>query len=146
MNKLNRILSIFLIVVIVATIGCIAYLAVTPKKGDKFTEFYILGTEGKAEGYPKQALVGKPVDTIIGIVNHEYQPASYLVKITINGTEVKEVNVGTLAHKEKWGEEINFTPQVAGEKQRVEFHLYKDSGDKPYLKEPLRLYIDVTSP
>jgi len=146
MSKQDRALFIFFTVAIVAAAGCIGYIAATPKEGEKFTEFYILGIEGKALGYPKQAFVGEPVDIVIGVVNHEYQPARYRVKVTIDGIENNEVNVGTLAHEEKWEEKIGFTPKVTGEKQMVNFYLYKNGEDRPYFKDPLRLHIDVISP
>ena len=146
MSKLNKALSIFLIVAIVATLGFIIYMAATPKKGEKFTEFYILSVEGKAQNYPKQVIWGEPVDILIGVVNHEYQPASYQAKIKVDGIEASEVNIGTLANGEKWEGKISFTPQFAGERQRIDFYLYKNGEDAPYLKEPLRLYIDVIPP
>lgn len=146
MSKLDKALSIFLIVAIVATLGSIIYLAVTPKKGEKFTEFYILNAEGKAQDYPTQAIASEAVDIVLGIVNHEYQPASYQVKIELDGVEASQVNMGTLAHEQKWQEKISFTPQSAVERQRVDFYLYKNGEDAPYLKEPLRLYINVVSP
>jgi uncharacterized membrane protein len=142
----NKALTIFLIVAIAATIGSIIYMVVMPQKGDKFTEFYILGTGGKAQDYPKQVILGEPVDILIGVVNHEYQSASYKVKIKIGDVEVSEVDVGTLANGEKREEIISFTPQSAGEVQRVDFYLYKNGEEEPYLKEPLRLFINVVSP
>jgi uncharacterized membrane protein len=146
MNKLDKALSIFLIVAIVATLGFIIYMIATPQEGEKFTEFYILNTEGKAQDYPKQVILGEPVDIVIGVVNHEYKPASYQIKIKIGDIEVAEANIGTLANGEKWEEIISFTPQFAGERQRVDFYLYQNGEDEPYLKEPLRLFIDVVSP
>jgi uncharacterized membrane protein len=147
MNKTkNKALSIFLIVAIVATLGFIIYMVATPQKSEKFTEFYILSSEGKAQDYPKQVILGKPVDILIGVVNHEYQPASYQAKIKVGGIEASEVNIGTLANEGKWEEIISFTPQFAGERQRIDFYLYKNGEDEPYLKDPLRLYIDVIPP
>ena len=146
MSKLHKALSIFLIVAIVVALGFIVYMAVTPQEGDKFTEFYILSAEGNAQDYPKQVTLGEPVNILIGVVNHEYQPASYQAKIKIGDIEASEVNIGTLANGEKWEREVSFTPQLAGERQRVDFYLYKNGKAEPYLKEPLRLYIDVISP
>jgi len=145
-SKLNKALSIFLIVAIVVSLGFIIYLAVTPQKNEKFSEFYILNAESKAQDYPKQVIAGEPVDIVLGVINHEYQTTSYRVNIKIDDTEAGEVNIGTLAHQQKWEEKINFTPQLAGEKQRVDFYLYKNDEVEPYLKEPLRLYIDVVAP
>lgn len=146
MSKLDRTLSIFLAAAIVVTLGCICYFVAVPKKGERFTEFYILGKEGKAENYPKQVISGEPVYILVGVVNHEHRPASYQVKVTINGMEDSETNTGTLAHGKKWEEKICFAPKSIGERQKVEFYLYKNGEGEPYLKEPLRLYLDVTPP
>ena len=146
MSKLNKALSIFLIIATVVTLGFIIYIVVTPQKNEKFTEFYILSTEGKAQDYPKQVILGEPVDIVIGVINHEYQSVSYQAKIKVGGIEASEINIGTLANGEKRERKISFTPQFTGEQQRVDFYLYKNGEDEPYLKEPLRLYIDVISP
>ena len=146
MSKLDKALSVFLIVATVATLGFIIYMVATPQKGEKFTEFYILSTEGRAQDYPKQVILGEPVDILIGVVNHEYKPTSYRVEIKINGIKASEVNIGTLANGGKWEEIISFTPQFAGEGQRIDFYLYKNGEDEPYLKDPLRLYINVIPP
>lgn len=143
MAKLDKALFISLVVAIVVALGCLGYIIATPNPGEKFTEFYILDPEGKAENYPQQVILGANVDIIIGVVNHEYQSASYRVEITINGVRSKEVDIGTLAHQQKQEKEISFIAQPAGEKQGVEFWLYKDNEVEPYLQDPLRLYIDV---
>jgi uncharacterized membrane protein len=146
MNKFNKGLFIFLVVAIVATIGGIIYLAVTPKPGDRFTEFYILGTGGKASSYPKEVTLGSSAEVIVGIVNREGQAASYQVKLTIDGVENSKLDVGMLADSQKWEQKVSFTPQKAGQGQKIEFYLYKDGSDKPHIKDPLRLFINVTSP
>jgi len=146
MTRLNRALFIFLAVAIVVTSGFIIYMAVSPSKGEKFTEFYILNTDGKAKDYPQQVIVGNPVYILLGVVNHEYQPADYKVEIQMDSIEVGEANIGTLAYQQKREEKVSFTPQVVGEGQRVDFILYKNGETEPYLKEPLRLYIDAVSP
>ncbi len=146
MSRLSRTLFILLVVAIVVTTGFIIYIAVTPQKANKFTEFYILNTDGKAGDYPKQVIVDNAVDVLLGVVNHEYQPADYKVKIQIDGNEVGQTNIGTLAYKQKWEEKVSFMPRVVGAGQQVDFILYKDGETEPYLKAPLTLYIDVVSP
>ena len=146
MLKLNKALFISLVVAIVAALGWLGYLIATPSPGEKFTEFYILGPEGKAGDYPQQVILGEDVDVIIGVVNHEYQPARYRVEITINGVRSKEVDIGTLAHQQKWEKEISFVAQPAGEKQKVEFWLYRDNEVEPYHQDPLQLEIDIRQP
>jgi uncharacterized membrane protein len=145
MSKFNRALFIILVAAIVVTLGFIIYMTVVPQKDDKFTEFYVLNAEGKAQDYPEQVIVSNPVDILLGVVNHEYQPASYQVYIKMDGIEVGKANTGTLEHNQKWEEKVSFTPQVVGQKQSVDFVLYKNGETEPYQKEPLRLYIDVVS-
>lgn len=143
-TKLDKALFIFLAIAIVATLGWIAYIAATPGKSERFTEFYILDTEGKPLDYSRETSVGKPFNIIMGVVNHEYKTASYVVKIKINGIESEEVNIGTLTHGEKWERKISITPKLPGDNQVVSFYLFKNGDQEPYLKEPLHLYIDVT--
>jgi Predicted membrane protein len=142
-RALDKALSIGLIVAIVAALSCLGYVIATPKQGEEFTEFYILGPEGKAENYPKELMVGEEAKVILGIVNHEHQPTNYHVEIAINGTSNKEIHIGILALEEKWEQEVSFVPDEAGLNQKVEFWLYKDDETQPCLKEPLHLYIDV---
>lgn len=144
MPRLNKALFISLVVAIVVALGGIVYLTATPQPGEKFSEFYLLGSQGKAEDYPQQVILGTNVGVIIGVVNHEYQPAAYRVEITINGAKSKEVDIGTLAHEQKWEQEISFVAQSAGDKQKVEFWLYKDNQVEPYLQ--LDIDIDVRQP
>lgn len=72
-NRIDKILTAALVISIVAALIMLAYVIVTPKQGEKFTEFYILGTGGKAEGYPTNLTAGEISAVIIGIVNHEYE-------------------------------------------------------------------------
>jgi uncharacterized membrane protein len=145
MSNLDKGLSIGLVVAIVAALGCLGYVIANPKQGEKFTEFYILGPEGKAENYPQQVMVGEEAKVILGIVNHEHQLLSYRVEIKINGVKNKEIGTGILAHEEKWERVVRFIPEEVGVKQRVEFWLYKDDALQPYLEEPLHLYINVNN-
>jgi uncharacterized membrane protein len=143
MAKLNIWLTIFLVVAIVASIGCIIYLANTPKPGDRFTEFYILGPERKASGYPKEIVLGESAEIFVGIANHEGKPTSYRATLTIDDDIDQEVHVGMLSDGAEWEQKVSFTPKKAGNQQKVELNLYKGASDQAYHKEPLRLFVDV---
>ena len=58
-RSVDRILSIILIVAILGAIGTLGYVLTTPKVGERFTEFYVLGLEGKAIDYPEELKVGR---------------------------------------------------------------------------------------
>ena len=138
---LKKALAVVLLLVMVATIGAIVYLAVTPHIGERFTEFYVLGMDGKAEDYPREVKVGQEAQVILGMVNHEYENTSYDIEITTDGLRNKEIGPIVLANKEKWEKQVSFTPTSVGENQKVEFLLYKNGQVEPYLS--LRLWIDV---
>jgi len=140
-SKLDKVLTIVLICAIVAAIGILIYVISTPKVGEKFTEFYILGEGGKAEGYPRELVVGETGYVILGIVNHEYEPVTYTVKVLIGDEENKSIGPIILENKEKWEEKIGFTPTNPGENIKVEFLLFRDDQPEPY--RSLHLWIDA---
>ncbi len=146
MANLDKALSIFLAVAILIVLGSIGYVIAMPKQGEGFTEFYILGVDGKVENYSRQVVLGEPVELIVGIVNHEYDKTIYRVTIKINDVRRAEIVTGALANDEKWQEKISFVPQSAGEEQKVELWLYKNNETQPYNNNSLHLYIDVSQP
>jgi uncharacterized membrane protein len=148
----DKVLSVVLVVAIAGAIGTLGYVVATPRVGEKFTEFYILGPNGKAEDYPTELMVGEEGKVILGIVNHEQEEVRYTVevwidgekgKVRIGGEERDEIDI-ELGNGEKWKQEVGFVPQKAGEGQKVEFVLYKDG--EPYFEEPPYLWIDVDAP
>ena len=139
----NKALSITLALIIVCAIVALVYIAVMPKVGESFTEFYILGPEGKAEGYPGEVALGEEARVIVGIINQEYRETSYRVEITIDGSGNNEVGPIVLVHGEKWEHQVSFRPVRVGGNQKVEFLLYKAVEAEPS-SERLHLWIDVT--
>ncbi|MCL0034836.1 DUF1616 domain-containing protein [Dehalococcoidia bacterium] len=144
-NRLDRALSIVLILAIVGAIGTLGYVIASPRVGERFTEFYILGLEGKAEGYPTELTVGEEGRVILGITNREHEIMGYEVKIKIDGVLQQRIGPVELEHEESWREQVGFVPQEPGEDQKVQFVLYKirtlDAEDEP--GPALHLWIDV---
>ena len=136
----DKVLSVVLAVAILGAIGTLGYVVATPRVGEKFTEFYILDLNGKAENYTTKLKVGEEGKVIVGIVNHEQEEASYKVEVWIDGEDRDEIMV-ELENEGKWEKEVGFVPQKVGAGQKVEFVLYKDG--EPYFEEPLNLWIDV---
>ena len=130
-----------LIGAIITAIGTLIYVISTPKIGERFTEFYILGEGGKAEEYPKELLVEKTGYVILGIVNHEHQPVTYTAKVLIGEEENNSLGPITLEHEEKWQEKIGFTPTQAGKNIKVQFLLYRDNQSEPY--RSLHLWLEI---
>ena len=53
-NKIEKTLSISVIVIFIVAIGVGGYYIITPKPSQSLTEFYLLNLEGKAENYPAE--------------------------------------------------------------------------------------------
>jgi uncharacterized membrane protein len=146
MDGITKMLTIVLVIVIVGAIGVVSYIMVTPREGEKFTEFYILGPGGEAKDYPTAANLGEPVDVIIGIINHEQETTSYRIVISIGTAELKEINIQPLENDEKWEEQVSFIPEEAGNEQRIDFHLFKNNEEAPNFEDPLYIFLDILNP
>lgn len=64
-----------------------------PKEGEKFTEFYILGPDGNASGYPTNLSVEEEGEVIIGVVNHEYAQVTYQLEVRLDGAVIGEESI-----------------------------------------------------
>ena len=141
-GMLNRVLFVIMVLVILGTVGTLSYIAATPKVEERFTEFYILGLEGRAVDYPNQLVVGEEGKVIMGIINREHEAVSYRVEVRVNGVKNNKVEPIVLDHDEKWEQEVSFIARKTGANQKVEFLLYKSEEIEPSLK-PLQLWVDV---
>ncbi|MEA1868830.1 MAG: DUF1616 domain-containing protein [Euryarchaeota archaeon] len=146
--NIDKILSIVLIIAIVLAIAMTVYVIVTPKQGEKFTEFYILGPEGVADDYPTDLSVGDVGEVIIGVVNHEYASTTYWLEVKLNETVIGGEEL-CLEHNETWEQPFFFEATRKGEDQKVEFLLYmdQDHNESDETGEPYRslhLWVDAS--
>jgi uncharacterized membrane protein len=145
-SRLDRILTIILVISILASVMTLVYVVVTPKQGEKFTEFYILGPERMADNYNTQLEIGESVDVIVGIVNHEYSVVNYSLVIRLNNETIatpSSLNHIALAHNVTWEKPVSFVPGITGEDMKLQYLLYRDDNmTEPY--RDLHLWINVT--
>ncbi|MFC2017002.1 DUF1616 domain-containing protein [Chloroflexota bacterium] len=137
----DRVLSITLALTFLGASGTLGYALASPKVGERFTEFYILGLIGKAIDYPKELVLGEEERVRVGIINREHESMTYRVEVVIDGVKNSEVGPVTLEHDGKWEGEIGFVLDVAGENQKVEFLLYRQGQNEVYQR--LHLWVDV---
>ena len=142
MTKLSKTLSIVLGLIILGAIAAIIYMTTVATPGEVFTEFYILGPGKKAVDYPTQLKAGEEARVIIGIGNQEQQIVSYRIEIKIDGVTADEVGPISLKPREEFEQLLTFTPDAPGERQKVEFLLYKQG--RIEVDKTLYLWIDVT--
>ena len=134
-------LSIFLMALIVCTIGGITSIAANPTTGEQFTEFYILGPDGIATDYPLEAKVGEEIGVMLGVVNWEHSEMIYRVDVVVDGLPDNNTDWIVLAYQDKWEQKLEFTPAAIGEDQKIEFLLYKYGEGKP--SQTLNLWVNV---
>lgn len=155
-SRLDKALTVILIVAILSSLAALGYVITNPKPGEAFTEFYILGPKGKIADYPDKLRVGQNATVILGIVNHEYRNVTYHVEIWLvnlthiatNETQIYNMylmdyfNV-TLPHKPveiegnwtpQWEKNYTFSINWPGNWQ-LWFLLFKDK--RPSLPNPL---------
>jgi len=137
----DKMLSSILVLAILGALGTLVYTVATPKVGERFTEFYLLGLGGEASDYPGRLVVGEEGKVVVGIINRERGIATYRVEVRIDGVINSQAGPVPLEHDEKWEEIVGFTPDRAGDKQKVEFLLYKQGQNEAYQR--LHLWLDV---
>jgi uncharacterized membrane protein len=140
-SRTSKILSVILIITILLAISTTVYIILKPKQGETFTEFYILGPNGKASDYPTNLTIGQNGSVIIGVVNHEYQTTNYELVVSSNGTAMSEQNI-TLTNGNQTQIPYSFTAGSAGYKN-IEFQLYK-LPDTTNVYRSLHLYVNMT--
>ena len=94
---LDKALTIILVIAILSSVAALAYVVAVPKAGEKFTEFYLLGPNGEASGYPRNLTIGQNASLIVGIANHEQRQVHYFVQLwLVNATFIN--NQTTIYH------------------------------------------------
>ena len=138
--NLDKPLTIVLIIALIIAVSATVYVVVFPQPGEKFTEFYILGHNGKAGDYPTNLTAGESGNVIIGIVNHEYADTTYQLVIKNNRNILKNENITLTPNEQK---EIPFQFNLPAGNQSMKFLLYK-LPDTQNVYRSLNLNVSVT--
>ncbi len=112
--------------------------------GETFTEFYVLGPGGKAEGYPRRLLVGEPSQVIVGVINHEGHTSRYRVEVQAGVERLASAGPFALADGEKRENRVDIVLRRPAKQVKVEFVLFMDGALAPYRR--LHLWVDVLAP
>ena len=117
--NLDKCISTGLIVSIIGSCATLIYVMVKPSTGERFTEFYLLGSNGIASDYPTVLNIGDEGELIIGIVNHEYKNITYHLEVIFNGFMIHEKQ-NFLIDKETCESAFTFKATEKGENQKLE--------------------------
>jgi uncharacterized membrane protein len=110
-DTIDKALIVILIVVIIITLATFVYVAITSKPVKTYTEFYLLGPDGRVLDYPKDLNKGENATVSIGITNHEDLTMEYTIEIwLLNKTTYGDGVTNTTSINNAWFlEKINIT-------------------------------------
>ena len=140
-SRLDKILTVILVLSILTAVSALVYVVVTPKKGETFTEFYVLGPGGKAEGYPSNMSLGESSNLIVGVVNHEYETVRYDLRVSLDSESLYD-NYFELNHNGTRELDFEFKPSKKGENMKLEFELFKNQNFTGSYRD-LHLWVNV---
>ena len=130
-----------IVLLVVSTLGLLGFIISWPAASEPFTEFYILDEKDAIVDYPTEFELGDMERVTVGIVNHENQSVPYRVEMRLADTVIGELGPAMLEHEQEWQQEMIITPAEVGEKQKLDFLLFKDDEAEPY--RLLCLWFDV---
>ncbi|MDQ7850068.1 MAG: DUF1616 domain-containing protein [Armatimonadota bacterium] len=133
-----------MVITVLLALGFRTGLLGRSRVGETFTEFYVLGPGGKAQGYPRRVFAGDLAEVILGIANREGRLASYTVEIRAGEDLLNRLGPIALKHDQQWEERVRFAPRRPGDRVKVEFLLYIDGIPEPYRR--LHLWLQVRPP
>jgi len=152
-------LTVALAASVVVASGTLAYVVLTPRPRETFTEFYLLGPGGNASGYPTNLTLNEKGTVTIGVVNQESATVNYTIRVDLVGVrivynatagfnETLEANRTTwssfpviLVDGYKWTQSYTFRINETG-LWKVQFLLFKDT-DLSNAYRQLHLYVSV---
>jgi uncharacterized membrane protein len=112
------------------------------------TEFYVLGKQGLAEDYPRQATLNDELTVTLGIVNREGQERGYRIEIwAVDANKpdrralVRQAGPMSLAPGQRLEQPVSWRMPWAGDDQMVELLMFMDDSPTPYRQ--LHLWLNV---
>ena len=140
-SRIDLVFNAALVVAVLAVIGTVAWKIQQPTPGEAFTEFYILGAQGMLQDYPTDLRSGESQGYNLGIINHEGEPIAYEIRAFVVEAEVGTMESLTLADDETWEGVVEIMPGAPGERQKLEFRLFRAGDAEAY--RTVHLFVDV---
>lgn len=111
-------------------------------------EFYVLGAEGQARDYPREAQASKPISTTVGVVNSDDAARTYSIQVWAVGplgSDQREMVQRTASFTLDAGardeQPLTWSMPHAGPDQQLEVLLFVDGQARPF--RSLRLWLNV---
>ena len=110
MPLVDRLLTVGIVVMLVASVAVLAWAVTTPRVGERFTQLAILGPGGKATDYPRNLSVGQGATVELSVGSFEHEIRSYTVLIILTSELDNSTNVG--AYGINWSQTHDLSPNA----------------------------------
>ncbi len=145
---INLAITLLLAAALLACAGATAYIILNPAHTDRFTELYLFGPDGRAEGYPSALVVGENRTIFAGVENHEDAPTFYDLMVTYNNSTTEKVAYlehFSLEDNGTWQMPFAIQPDIPGNRVKIGFEVYKN-GDMTSPYRECYLLMNVSLP
>ena len=122
-------------------VGAGAVAVAVPQPASQASEFYLLGPEGLAENFPRQAFAGRPVPITVGVRNRDTSPLTFEVVVRSSTEDVARYGPSTCDAGAVCEHGLSFAAPHAGDNQPITFQLFRLNETVPF--RTLRLWLDV---
>jgi uncharacterized membrane protein len=144
-SSMEKNLRVFLAISVLALIGSVGYVTIVPHGQGPFTEFYILGPDGKADNYTTEYVRGESGTVIVGIANHENRAVNYTMDVRLENKSLalpEKLRHIQLDDNTTLEEPLEITPSFEGKNMELQFLLFNDT-EKEVPYNELHLWINV---
>jgi uncharacterized membrane protein len=147
MPLVDRLLTMGIVIMLVASVVVLAWAVTTPRVGERFTQLAILGPEGTASNYPRNLSIGQEATVLLSVRSYEHEVSDYTIVLVLttaldynftvgsygidwNGSHALSPFTGiaqnfTLDHLDYYNQTFNFSVTASGT-WKLQFLLYKD--------------------
>ncbi len=95
MPLIDKVLTVGIAVMLVASVVVLAWAITTPRVGERFTQLAILGPGGMATDYPRDLTVGQDARVLLSVKSFEHRTANYTIAMVLTNITDNTTTVGS---------------------------------------------------
>ena len=111
MPMVDKLLTIGIVVMLVASVVVLAWAITTPRTGERFTQLAILGPGGMATDYPRNLTTGERATVLLSVKSFEHRLVNYSIAVVLTTAENYNFSIGE--NSIDWNQSHALVPNVA---------------------------------
>ena len=110
MPLVDKLLTIGIVIMLVASVIVLAWAITTPRVGERFTQLAILGPGGMATDYPRNLTVGQDAKVLLSIKSFEHRSQNYTLMIVL--TNSTDNSTAATQYSINWSQTNGLAPHL----------------------------------